>query len=878
MSGLLLVVSTALAWDTVAEDAGLTGWEAMYVRFGLVRNEHESLLDEALTLIDPLFAGKWGYASEDDDRLTLVDLNASWYRMEQLAGETLIGDDPQTAHFEERLLPRLTVLAGLPDVSYSLTDWINKNTICTPNAAMPGVGVCHSFAGWMGGLNATHFGALAVRMYDRHHQLALEQAAVAGALYTAHRDAGTLDLHRDKIKEAELLALMYEAIGHHYLQDRWASGHMWNRWGSGDMDNHSSVEEALTVGSIAGIVHGTFAITGVPDPMSFPYTGPSDEAAWAVGATRWRFLDGEANDGVFHDGVGDEVLETLRTSIYDNQIFALNAQHSALMTCASGGLRQVISRFGFQDGQYGANKIRMTMPAGLENAFPELTRFDGFNPARAPECTSHWVSNRSYYIGINTALPGPGLLTRTSGPDDATPQYTRLGPTLAQTQLLAYAYFAIDPNGTESAQIGPPMRLNGRWIEPNNIYDVPKYLETSIAGLPSRAENGVDLHTIDGLFRHADPARTCASGLEGLGSLRAAAVNPSLDAFTRDTAAAVCALEAEKYYEIAGISGVEVAGDSFVDFEGQPIGEDYQAYCLVSAPDMRQQGRYSDDTNPSTLHPGYVGTVDQRDAADGVRESLLNWCRQVPVLDPLSSSEEAIYRVGRLDHLDADRYVPLSGRHLGFKTTSGAVGTVEMQDEAGTWGPIFVFDSADGEGAGWGDTFTVNVRVPLASQGFPSHATSGMRPDEIKAVGARDYPLRLSRAIDPEAAAIFLADGASTARDAILSIEPSWVELDALSIRSDTRAEAFWVITPEDLEDEITVLALGFFERTPDGRYQEIDVPFVVRYGQQPSVDAEGNITWARMEDILGVAIDFEGTGTSPTALMGEVSLFYAYH
>ncbi len=244
-------------------------------------------------------------------------------------------------------------MAQLPDHSYTLWDWARGNEHCPPDAGMD-VQDCHQFEGHMGGLNASHFPPQSQHYYAWYHALAIARAAECNVLATSLGEhAASLERY---VLACEQEAMLIEAVGQHYLQDAWSSGHMWERWGGPrPMDFHSAPIASL-IGAYAGTWHGAKAVmdpaTGISwdDPMCAP--APTGDAV--------QYLD--ALTGETEDGVGDIFLDRLQ----DDPTY--RAQHDALYACSIQGMRQVYSTTAQQHGLLGPATVVLDRPdpTGLE--------------------------------------------------------------------------------------------------------------------------------------------------------------------------------------------------------------------------------------------------------------------------------------------------------------------------------------------------------------------------------------------------------------------------------------------------------------------------------------------------------------------------------
>jgi hypothetical protein len=574
--------SDARAWDTYVN--GRNDWYSIYQNVSggtgsyskghhdARGNEHAEITDATLYAMNASIGDRFGVHAAlqcNDPKAcpetpTLVDLNASFMRPE-LYGNDTYGDDVSTP-LEERRLPPLAMWAGLPDFNYTVYDWINKSTRCP---ALPldadRYELCHMYSAWLGAaMNSSHWGELAVKIYRRHHAIALRHAARAAALRKLLRTGGkpkTLPIqaqswYADYVREAEMLALIYEVTGQHFLQDRWAIGHMFSRWGPGSYEEMTRVsqgkpdlDQITNFGVLTGIVHGSLAVFGKPDPLNAPLIdyelfGHDDAKVmkyrWA--AKNKLFKDPEASEQF---GLGDYFFADVIDDKFDGSVLRKDTsrgiakidkpkpvkaltQRKALNTCGGDGLRHVIASFDPASGGYGEFGIPLT-PANPNDVLPGAT-VTGSDPASNQVCTDVWATNDSYYDGVRTMagaswLLGEGLpndlvafsvakgqeigqwLKEAFGlvPDDPTYTPSGLRVIVPYTRVLwrswvnkkhdeVHAKTSVVRYGVDSAKVGSSFRNNSIDYRPNTEYQVPAYFEPEdVDSLPwwsETTENG----------------------------------------------------------------------------------------------------------------------------------------------------------------------------------------------------------------------------------------------------------------------------------------------------------------------------------------------------------------------------------------------------
>lgn len=434
-SALLVASSTVVGWDTKTVESlgvGAPEWQSSYLTSLDRVNEHMAIAEDSLEFIG---AGTLNNA-DDNSRPLIIDLNASYFRRDVFgvgAGSVEDVSIPRNINstlLEERGLPRPAQFAGLPDFSYTLSDWINKNYLCPSvpdDARAPGaklaaittflpvseerkaqiaVGLetnfCHAFKGWMGLLNSNHFGTQAKNNYLHYHEIALNRAAYAKQLREAlkARNDGSDEAFADFVKEVEMQALTFEGIGQHFFQDRWSSGHMWERWDGADWHSLNiapltpeSLGPHVHVSALAGLIHGHESITKVPDLMCSPSVITGE-------AMRWRYETGfgSAGDSLF-DGMGDYRYNDVLDGIFepgtgDAFDIAIDQQRSSMQSCLSAGWAEVIRAFGENSDP---NQVRY-------GALDVPLNFDGQTLGLQEDCFRNWATDESMFLGLAEGL------------------------------------------------------------------------------------------------------------------------------------------------------------------------------------------------------------------------------------------------------------------------------------------------------------------------------------------------------------------------------------------------------------------------------------------------------------------------------------------
>lgn len=644
--GLTIAAGTnAIAWDTrviacppdQTEPCDPT-WLSIY-RGGASPYiaEHTGISDLSLRMLGlrDIF-GKQGTAAR-----SAVDLNASWLRREHFEGSIRFGDDPDgETVLEERRLPAPANYTGVPDYSYSVLDWINKNSFCPPFGPGDYPAACHHFVGWLGGFNSPHFGSQAEAMYKRYHTLALDIAARARELRLRLGTGPEAEAHEDIVKEIELEALSFEGFAQHFLQDRWAMGHMWERWGAGDAAqlgvSRSGTHEKflIGIGAVAGLLHGTEAVVNDPygivqsvdnvtgirgvldaaDPMSSPVVRNG-----VVVPMQWRHTSqGEGAPTV--SGVGDERFNDVYVehltgtgrfgSGYggltqrDRDLpFSAIQQFNEMMTCSKAGWAEIVRTFGQNpQGGYGAHKAPLAADA------PTFAINDN------PLCWDMWATNASIYTGLmdDNAVPLQYVAMLAGRSFFATAALSRAGLLEMAGKMWIRKFLA--PNATDLAT-GGIGELAG--IKTADKYQLPNFvMPASVTRLEEENDTGIDRRTLYGLFNRAHSDYWCEELETRLEDLRGS---------EEEHEQQVCRYLADFAYR-GTTPGYEGQQSRQREHEGEPVRSICSVYGLSDA-ERR-------DAIPQYLRPGYVPMENpEEDARAYSPPAVGHWCDRVPVLE-----------------------------------------------------------------------------------------------------------------------------------------------------------------------------------------------------------------------------------------------------
>jgi len=671
----------AQAWDTKEragkKDHERDNWLAIYRCLQsqggeCSGNEHERVSNDALAMA--LVNNPWRIGERTD--FVAVDLNASLFRPPLAELETF----PQTASnnrpLEERILPPPPHFAGIPDYSYTIYDWVNKNELCpSMPAGRPVPDQCHVYSYYHGAIfNSSHFGSQATRNYQRLHQTALSLAAEAAAMLSATTTAEEREAHADAIREAEHLALAYEGYAQHFLADRWAMGHMFERWGAPEYTSGYGDDffGGLMAGGLTGIIHGFESVLHIPDALSSP---EPEGIMRTMYTSQWRFSSGPE----VYNGVGDYRYNDMKDGRYGGDYarflytdYAINvrAQQDWMMRCLSAGFGEVIGAFGAHpDGGQGIDQLELTSAGrrGLED-----------------RCYDPWATNYAMNVGwgvegraatvlldiLNGNQLGRYAARIVMAEDELeaaegyfTTYFSKPNAYAERADLVRMAaamswYAFYDPNGIQLAQGGIGNLGN---MQTSDNYPMASYIEpVNISSLPTRDARGRDKGSIYGLFNRAGAKHWCGETQDLLDEYRRS---------TDDKERAACRMLAHRFYATTkeGYTGPQYETQS-VSFASNKA--EVRPLCEIAG-GWSAPSSYTDDT-PYRLHPGYVpftgaGGSKGAYAPDDWQlstQSIANWCDGVPVIDTLEEEEDlARDIVARVD--DIEKVIELTGLNFG---------------------------------------------------------------------------------------------------------------------------------------------------------------------------------------------------------------------
>ena len=506
--------------------------------------------------------------------------------------QTVTSLQPVAFTAAERIETRsLTIaeLTQLPDFSYALWDWALGNETCP----LAGVGVtaekCHDFATHMGPVNSNHFVPQASAFYAHYHALAIARAQECRRMKDAVGAANEARFG-EYLRECESEALALEAVGQHYLQDAWSSGHMWERWGSPELAGFTGAtteeqrERAVLVALVSGLIHGARGVLQrLPEWTSFDVNDAMCAPHDAV-----RFVLPDATMGA---AVGDDYLPLLASR---------TVQSERLFSCSISGMLDVYEASGQIHGPIGSGA-------------PGWRRVDPLGPG----CFGQRVTNEAVLAGMGIQLNLAGqqfeipLDGRTVGwlvPKVAlagseaavdTPLRNSFRLELLRMSAVARVMAKDEPGGTQLAtgRLGTFLGAlpNGRYT--GSASALASYVDPSLPW-PSTPDGGPESASralaLARLFHRAHAADWCAlTTAADLSALQTRARDASLDPLTHVAACAACA-------EIA-VRHLRVGSPASWDSAREPL----CGWLATSPAYVYQAGAPSDD--PSMLAKSWCG-------------------------------------------------------------------------------------------------------------------------------------------------------------------------------------------------------------------------------------------------------------------------------
>lgn len=394
---------------------------------GAEHNEHATLARHAAHLsgLPPTLGETFFVRYPAPNRLIVSQVEEGW-----IVGPSAVPLDQDGESSSTLRSFNLYELTQIPDWSFSVADWVASNETCPLNRIPggfpdspndPGNLRCHLYATTIGPLNATHFLPASSSVYGHYHQLALQRMGECNALavglagYYSELEGRALvwSPNDTEAHECEREAMIYEMFAQHFLQDAWATGHMWHRWGYAEPSKFPATLDdrygrqwddpalvppendhgrrallAATVAAFVGMIHGTKAVTAklvpravanyglVDDPLNAPYF---DNYPFLPKKIRWQDIH-----GFTAPGVGD-----LWAGVATGGEDEYSPWRDRFLSCSAKSMRQV-----YQAGP----KAHGPLISYLAKGDPE--DFTSFYP----DCFSQRATNESM---LGSVLPVP---------------------------------------------------------------------------------------------------------------------------------------------------------------------------------------------------------------------------------------------------------------------------------------------------------------------------------------------------------------------------------------------------------------------------------------------------------------------------------------
>ena len=173
--------------------------------------------------------------------------------------------------------------------------------------------------------------------------------------------------------------MLIEAFAHHFLEDAWSMGHMWERWGSPDLTDFvdaaagDGIDQTASMVAIgAGLIHGAKAVTGFDDALCAPSAAIQFRAAGEATAFAGAgdlFLDAVQTEPAFaHQRV--RMLSCGVAAV--REVYAASAQSFGPAHGVGAGIEEVELKGNSCFGQRATNRA-MFVGAGLDVRVSDLT-------------------------------------------------------------------------------------------------------------------------------------------------------------------------------------------------------------------------------------------------------------------------------------------------------------------------------------------------------------------------------------------------------------------------------------------------------------------------------------------------------------------------
>lgn len=455
-------------------------------------------------------------------------------------------------------------LAQLPDFSYALWDWASGHEQC-PLLDGTDAELCHDFASHMGPVNSNHFAPQAQAFYARYHQKALARAAECKALSMGLAASGGRFVAYEKACELEALAL--EAVGHHFLQDAWSMGHMWQRWGSANLAEFpgASVDEkrdrAVLAALVSGFIHGA---RGVLQKLPGWTTYDVNDAMCAP----WPDVRFVAHDGTISPAVGDDYVDELTPN-----------QQKRFYDCATSGMLAVYQATGMAHGAAAPEAGLMSVDPAGDYCFAQRATNEAIVRGMAIHLKVLFGQQITLPLDARfSAWMIPQVARQTGKVPVSRKTKNEFRMSLMRVATVARVVAKDSPTGTELAQGGMGDFMG---IQPNGQYTTAADYEDP--ALPWRPTGGAREAVLARTFHEAHAAEWCAAtDVAALNALKAHAADVSLDAAGRAAACSACTELAKRHLRIGTAASWDTAQEPLCHFLGSAAyvyGADAATWC-----------------------------------------------------------------------------------------------------------------------------------------------------------------------------------------------------------------------------------------------------------------------------------------------------------
>ena len=388
----------------------------------------------------------------------------------------------------------LADFSQLPDLSYSLWDWASGNETCPLDSDIDTQN-CHDFSVHNGVVNSNHFLPQAFEAYKHYHALAMEVASQCAQVSSVSPDAAD-HVRSEYLLPCEKMALVYESVGHHFLQDAWSMGHMWERWGSPNRDVMHDHFNGLAVGATAGLIHGARSTM----QAQLGWLGEFNDALCAPVHEEVQFKHSHGDET--HPATGDNYFDVVISADQSANLstdgeFIQQKKH--MLSCAAQGILEVYRASGQNHGSANPNANLLDLsPTSEDDCFGQ--RATNIAMQKGAGIDVVWGGWWPYHVAIDGYTATTAILVVAGYNSDNYSdmswwelwnRQSQYRNDLARVVSKMELYAKMDPEGTQlaSGALGPMMD-----IQPNGYYldegqGVATYSDMNLSEHASSAQN-----------------------------------------------------------------------------------------------------------------------------------------------------------------------------------------------------------------------------------------------------------------------------------------------------------------------------------------------------------------------------------------------------